>query len=163
MAERVVDELEAVEIQHRHGELMRLTVRLGNRLSDAVIEQQTVGQSGERVVRGEVPQLSVRRLESAGAIGDDPLEALDVALECACVLPLAAQRARGLQDLDGLERLLDDDELVGVPESRQELHPVVVAVGRADHDLDFGVDLPEVFDRFQPVPAGWHTHVHEGD
>ena len=90
VAERVVDKLEAVEIQHRHRELMRLTVRLGNRLSDAVFEQQAVGEPGERVVRGEVTQLPVRRLKSAGAIGDGPLEALNVALERACVLPLAA-------------------------------------------------------------------------
>src|SRR6202789_3250553 len=106
MAERVVDELEAVKIQHRHRELMLLTLGLGNRLSDAVFEQQPVGQAGERIVRGEMPQLSVRCLKSAGAIGDDPLEALDGALERAGVLPLAAQRAGRLQDLDGLERLL---------------------------------------------------------
>ena len=79
MAERVIDELEAVEVEHQHREFMRLAVRLGNRLGDAVIEQQAVRQAGECIVRGQVPQLAVGRLESAGAIGDGLLEALDVA------------------------------------------------------------------------------------
>jgi len=40
VTERVIDQLEAVEIQHRDGELMALTVRLRDRLTNAVIEQQ---------------------------------------------------------------------------------------------------------------------------
>src|SRR5215472_5111291 len=108
-------------------------------------------------------KLTVGSLEPAGAIGDRALETLDVMLEGAGVLPLAAQGTRRLQDLDRLERLFDDDELVGVPKPFQELEPVVVRVGGTDHHLHLGVDLPELLDGLETVPAGWHAHVDECD
>ena len=110
-----------------------------------------------------MPQLAVGRLEPLGTVGDDQLEALDVALERTGVLPLAAERARALQDLDRLEGLLDHDELVGVPEPREELQPVVVGVGGADDDLHVRIDHPQVLDGLQPIPARGHPHVHESD
>jgi hypothetical protein len=50
VAEGVVDELEAVEIHHQQPELVSLTVRLRDRLGDAIIEQQAVREPGECVV-----------------------------------------------------------------------------------------------------------------
>ena len=106
-------------------------------------------------------QLAVGGLESPGAVGHRALESLDVMPERAGVLPLAAERTRRLQDLDRLERLLDDDELVGMPEPCQQLQPVVIGVGGADHHLHLGVDLPELLDGLEPVPTGRHAHVDE--
>ena len=163
VSERVVDELESVEVDHQNREFMRMPLRLNDGLGNAVIEQQAVRQAGERIVGGEMAQLPVGRLEAFGAVGDDQFEALDVALECAGVLPLAAQRAGALQDLDRLEGLLDDDELVRVPEPRQQLQPVIVGVGGADDHLYVRVHLPQVFDGLEPVPPRWHAHVDEGD
>src|SRR6516162_3266200 len=108
-------------------------------------------------------KLTVRGLESPGAIGDRALETLDVMLEGAGVLPLAAQGAGRLQDLDRLEWLFDDDQLVGVPKPFQELEPVVVRVGGAHHHLHLRVDLPELLDGLETVPAGRHAHVDERD
>src|SRR5437763_5847713 len=161
--EGVVDELESVEVDYQNREFMRMPLRLDDGLGNAVIEQQAVWQAGERVVGGEMPQLPVGRLEPFGTIGDDQFEALDVALECAGVLPLAAQRTGALQDLDRLEGLLDDDELVRVPEPRQQLQPVIVGVGGADDHLYVRVHLPQVFDGLEPVPPRRHAHVDEGD
>ena len=93
--ERVVDELEAIEVDHQHRELMRLPLGLGDGLGDAVIEQQAVRQPGEDVVRGEVAQLPVGGLEALGAVGHHPLETLDMTLERARVLPFAAESAGG--------------------------------------------------------------------
>src|SRR5205807_3915623 len=73
------------------------------------------------------------------------------------------QRAGALQDLDRLEGLLDDDELVRVPEPCQQLQPVIVGVGGADDHLYLRVHLPQVFDGLEPVPPRWHAHVDEGD
>ncbi len=67
---------------------------------------------------GQVAQLAVGRLEPLGAIGHDQLEALDVALEGAGVVPLAAECAGALQDLDRFEGFLDDQQLVGMAEPR---------------------------------------------
>ena len=54
MAERVVDVLEAVEIEKQHGELAAPAVRPGDRLPDPIGEQRAVGQAGQRVVMGHV-------------------------------------------------------------------------------------------------------------
>src|SRR6202007_417802 len=50
VTEGVVDELEAIEIDHEQREFMSLPVRLGDRLRHAVIEQQAVGKASERIV-----------------------------------------------------------------------------------------------------------------
>ena len=116
MPEGVIDELEAVEVDHQQCELVGLAVCLGDGLSDAIIQQQAVRQSGEGIVRRQMTQLAVGGFQPAGAVGDGALETLDVMFQRAGVLPLAAERARRLQYFDRLERLLDDDEFVGMPE-----------------------------------------------
>ena len=50
VAERIVDVLEAVEIEKQHRELAAAAMRAGDRLSDAVREERAIGQSGQRVV-----------------------------------------------------------------------------------------------------------------
>ena len=53
MPERVVDQLEAVEVKEEHGRVVAVAPRLGDGLADAVVKQRSVGQAGERVVVGE--------------------------------------------------------------------------------------------------------------
>ncbi len=50
-----------------------------------------------------------------------------------------------------------------MPESCQELQPVVVCIGGADNDLYVRVDLPQLFDGLEPIPTRWHSHVDESD
>ena len=50
VAERIVDVLEAVEIEEEDRELAPAAMRAGDRLSDAIGEQRTVRQAGERIV-----------------------------------------------------------------------------------------------------------------
>jgi hypothetical protein len=59
VAERVVDALEAVDVdeQRRDGRLVAL--RAQERLLDTVEDQRAVGQAGERVVRGHERELRV--------------------------------------------------------------------------------------------------------
>src|SRR5579863_1563977 len=114
VSQGVVDELEPIEIDYQQGELVPLARGLSNGLIDAVFQQQAVRQPGKRVVRGEMAQLAVSRFQPLGAIRDDQFETLDMVSERAGVLPFAAQSTRRLQDLNGLEGLLDDDQLVGV-------------------------------------------------
>ena len=58
VAERVVDELEAVEVQeqHRRAGGRAAALRAPDRLRQAVQEQHAVGQPGQRVVQGVVLQ-----------------------------------------------------------------------------------------------------------
>ncbi len=54
VAERVVDVLEAVQVQEQQGHLLPLALRLGQGVLQAVVEQGPVGQVGQGVVEGEV-------------------------------------------------------------------------------------------------------------
>ena len=56
MAERVVDVLEAVEVDEQHADAAAVAPRLRDRLRQALLQQQAVGQAGERVARGHVLQ-----------------------------------------------------------------------------------------------------------
>ena len=66
---------------------------------EAVVQQDAVGQAGQRIVSGEMPQLPVGRLQSFRARGDDLLERFDLPAQHALVLPFARQRAGALQRL----------------------------------------------------------------
>ena len=54
MAERVVDLLEAVEIDQQHGEALLIAMRAQDRLLQPIEEQRAIGKIGERVVIGQV-------------------------------------------------------------------------------------------------------------
>ena len=56
MAERVVDVLEAVEVDEQHADAMAAALGLRDRLRQALVQQQPVGQAGQRVARREILQ-----------------------------------------------------------------------------------------------------------
>ena len=163
MAERVVDELEAIEVEHQDGELLAVVLGVHHGLVETIVEQDAIGQSGERIVRRQVAQLVVRHFEAHGADRDHVLERLQLAAHHLLVVPLARQRARTLQDFDGLERLLQDQEFVRVAQPLEEVGPVIVRVRGADHHLHVRIGLPQVFDGLEPVPTRRHAHVDEGE
>ena len=76
VAERVVDELEAVEVQEQDGRGGARVGALGaaDRLVEAVEEQHAVGQAGERVVQRVVLQalLGLLAVRDVGLAADDP-------------------------------------------------------------------------------------------
>ena len=76
---RVVDVLEAVEVEEQHRHPPRAASRADDRVADALAQQGTVGQAGEGVVIGEVAQLLLGAL-AVGDVGSDadPVAALAV-------------------------------------------------------------------------------------
>ena len=60
VAQRVVDHLEAVEIEEEHRELVTVAVRVGDRQVEPVQEELPVGQAGERVMIREMLDLRAR-------------------------------------------------------------------------------------------------------
>jgi hypothetical protein len=76
VAERVVDGLEAVEVDEHHRGLLAVAVGERERLLQAVLQQAAVGQAGERVVVGQVLRARVGLLQLDGALGDRALELL---------------------------------------------------------------------------------------
>ena len=71
VAEAVVDDLEAVEVEEQHGRAALGVMALGapDRLVQAVQEQDAVGQAGERVVERVVLQAALG-LAAVGDVGD---------------------------------------------------------------------------------------------
>ncbi|HRB11987.1 MAG TPA: hypothetical protein PKU70_03170 [Vicinamibacteria bacterium] len=57
MAERVVDDLEAVEVHEKDAQGRVAALGLGERVGEAVLEEEPVGQAGEAVVEGHVLDL----------------------------------------------------------------------------------------------------------
>jgi len=127
--ERVVDHLEAVEIEHGDGEDVTVTLRVSHCLRQAIVQQYPIRQTREGVVAREVPQLLVGGFQPLGARLDDVLQVLELAAQGPLVLPFARQRVGALQHLDRLERFLDHQQLVGMIETRYHLRPVVVRMG----------------------------------
>ena len=71
VAQGVVDDLEAIEVEEQDGQPRRAAVRLGHRDGEAVVEQQPVGQAGEGVVVGELLDLLLGAL-ALGHVERDP-------------------------------------------------------------------------------------------
>ena len=63
MAERVVDLLEAVEVEHEQGDLLARAAVTGQGLREAVLEQGAIGEAGELVVERLVLGGRLARLE----------------------------------------------------------------------------------------------------
>ena len=61
VAERVVDVLEAIEVEEQHGRLQTAALRQRDGLGEVLLQEHAVGQPGERVVVGEPPDLFLRR------------------------------------------------------------------------------------------------------
>src|SRR5882724_9646928 len=111
--EAVIDQLEPVDVQHQHGEAGVLPPLLqGQPVLEAVEEEGPVGQAGERVVEGLVPQLLLDAALLRLAVGRLQPDALGHVEERAADHPLA----------------VDDHRAV----MRLEVHDLAVAPDRAD-------------------------------
>ena len=55
MAQRVVDVLEAVEVEQQHRDHAALAAGAGQLLAEPVVQQGAVGQAGEQIVQGQTP------------------------------------------------------------------------------------------------------------
>jgi hypothetical protein len=64
VAERVVDLLEMVQVDHHHRDARVAALREELGLAQAVVEQAPVGQPGQRVVVGEEARLLLLALAS---------------------------------------------------------------------------------------------------
>src|SRR2546426_12501728 len=74
MAERVIDLLEAVEVDQEDRAEYSLALRLAQRLLYAVIEQDAIGQVRQGIVEGLVSVLGRLPPKPPGGRGDDAIE-----------------------------------------------------------------------------------------
>ena len=75
MAECVVDRFEAVEVDEHQGEAATLLLHLFDRLIDAVVEQHAVGQTGQRIVQGQLGEFAVGHRQRVRQISGARFEA----------------------------------------------------------------------------------------
>lgn len=155
MAEAVVDDLEAVEVEVAEAEAGVLAG--GERLLQAFEEQRPVGQSGERVVGGLVPQAQMEQAPFGGVLHEGQL-----VLGVAVGVPEERDGEVGPQNrsVTPVVRLLDavvlalapDQLLVQLPDVRPVLrvHPLAdvpaahLALHPAEHAGEGLVDLQDV-------------------
>jgi hypothetical protein len=158
VAEAVVDDLEAIEIEEQHREVVIRWIALValHGLGEPIVEQHAIGQPGEAIVQGELGQL-------AGALLHHVLELIHLELGVEAQGPFFAEGDGELIDLDGVEGFLEDQQAIGEAELGRDLLPGVVGVSGADDDLEIRIDGPEALDGLKAVPAGGHAHVHERD
>ena len=119
VAERVVDVLEAVEVDEQHADAAAAALRLRDRLREPLVQQQAVGQSGQRVARGHVLQAFLG-LDPQRHVLHERQDRHDVAavVEQARVVPLAPDR---LPALAAVPREAGGARLLAAHEARQEL------------------------------------------
>lgn len=77
-------------------------------------------------------------------------------------LPLGRQCAGHLADFDGIEGFFQNQQAIAQFQAFVDVFPGIVGIGGAKRHLQLGIDLPQPFDGFQPVPARRHAHVDEG-
>ena len=75
--------------------------------------------------------------------------------------PSLRERQHKLSDFDVVERLLQNEEMIGPSEAGDNVLPGVVGVRRTEHDQDFWIGLPDALDRFHAVPARRHANIDE--
>ena len=66
----IIDDFEAVQIEHAHREPLAGAFRLRDGLTHAVIQQHPVGQACQRIVGGQMAQLFVGHFQALGALGN---------------------------------------------------------------------------------------------
>jgi hypothetical protein len=76
-------------------------------------------------------------------------------------LPFFRQRVSELLHFDIVERFLEHQQAVGLPDFRANFLPRIVGIRGADDDLHIRIDFPDLRDRFNAIPAGRHSHIHE--
>ena len=65
MPQRIVDLLEAIEIDHQHGQRLLLPLCASNGFGRRVGKARTVGEPGQLIVMGEAAQPQIRALALA--------------------------------------------------------------------------------------------------
>ncbi len=95
VAQRIVDLLEAVEVERQHGEAGAGALRLGNRHAQAIGQERAVGQAGEVVVRRHVTQPLFGGMLLRDVVHHDEKFEMVVLAGAGGDLPFAPQRPLG--------------------------------------------------------------------
>ena len=116
MAERVVDDLELVEVDEDDRECLARALGAGQGVREAVLEQDAVGEAGKGVVQGLVAQLVLGALTLDGAAEDvaDRLQEVDVVVvEAVRLGGVRGEHAEGLTVGVGDDHAHAADDSVG--------------------------------------------------
>jgi len=76
-------------------------------------------------------------------------------------VPLRDELAGQLMNLAIVEWLCDDRDVSGSIDASQSVFSLIGPVPRADRHFDVGVNLPNLVNSLDSIPAGWHLHINE--
>ena len=162
VAQRVVDDLEPVEIEHRGREQAGPLGAITQRAQ----EGEPVGRIGQRIVRRHMDRAAFVRSEFGALLlelDDLGRELLPRRSQFAIDLPAMRQRGRGLDDLRHFERLGDVEDLVRRPCDLADLDRRKVGKAGDDAQVDLGIERADAARGFTAVDARRHAHVDERD
>ena len=75
--------------------------------------------------------------------------------------PFLGQGIGELQHFHRVERLLEDDEPVGIADPGRDAFPRIIGVSRAKNHLEIGIRLPKSGRGLNSIPARGHADVHK--
>src|SRR5207249_9782861 len=90
---------------------------------------------------------------------DESGKRVELMSSLASQVPLAREGVGQLPDFDIVKGLPEYEQLIVASQPSNGPVPVMISKGRADHDLNMWIDLPNAFDRFHSIPSRWHPHV----
>ncbi|MNM82125.1 hypothetical protein D3C81_941480 [compost metagenome] len=157
VAQSVVDALESVQPEKHHHQMLVMASGSGQRLAQAITQQCAVGQPCKGVVLQQMRHLE----QFVYPCLDGLLKAQQLQRRVLCQLPFPGQGIGHLADFQGIERFFQNQQLVTELQSFGHGFPAVVGIGSAQGNLQVRVGIPQLFNGFQAVPAGRHTHVDE--
>ncbi len=138
MTQRVVDGLEAIEIDEMHRQLIAVAGATGQGLGQRLLEQHAVGQFGQRIIMGQAGDLRLGPLALGDVLGDaQQVGGLAVGVADGDLLGAedrhAAVRARHVIFLDHPHLARQQHLAVTLDIERGQFGVVDVGVGLADH------------------------------
>ena len=100
-------------------------------------------------------------LQLAGALGDHALQLFHFLPGLLVQPPFFRKRVRQLERFHGVKRFFENNQSVGIADLFKHLLPQIIGVGRAEDDLDFGINRPNFPGGFHAVPTRRHADVHK--
>ena len=107
-------------------------------------------------------QLLVGRAQIFRALSDGAVEVFDPPLGLLDEKPLPGQGVGDLHHLEGIERLLEDQQAVRLAEAFDHVLPGVIGIGGANTDLEVRIGSPKSAGGFDAIPARGHADIDKG-
>src|SRR6185312_3501112 len=157
----------APQIQVGGGFLQKLRFGIAGEIAEIVvgIDHRAVVAANDRERNGAglecLREALFARVQFRGALTHHTIQVVHAQFRLAAEGPFLRKRVRHLQNFHRFKRLFENQQIISLPEPLGHLIPRIIRIRRANHRLQFRRGAPDIFQRFNAVPARRHPHVHE--